>query len=75
MQVEILNPKRTLFSGDAGSMIFQGDTGEFEVLDFHKPVISLLKKGKIVIDRTKILRVNSGIMKMNDNRVLVLVEE
>ena len=34
-----------LFEGMASSVTFPGTDGEFELLDFHKPIITRLKKG------------------------------
>ncbi|MBI5300005.1 MAG: hypothetical protein A3H42_02860 [Deltaproteobacteria bacterium RIFCSPLOWO2_02_FULL_46_8] len=73
--IVILNAKRVLFEGKAESAFLQGDTGEFEILPYHCPVVSLLKKGRMVIDGTKYLNVKGGIMRFRGNRLVVLVEE
>ena len=41
-----------------------GDLGEFEVLDFHKPIISLLKKGDIIINWNKAVKIKKGVVRM-----------
>jgi len=75
VKVTILNPKRTIFSGSAESVFLPGDPWEFEVLDFHKPVISLLKHGEIIIDWKKGVFIKRGIMKLHNNELVALVEE
>lgn len=73
-KVVILAPQRTIFEGEAKSVFLPGDTGEFEILEFHKPVISLLKEGLIIIDRENSLAISRGIARMRNNELVVLVE-
>ena len=75
MKVTILNPKWTIFEDEAKSVFLPGEAGEFEVLDFHKPIISLLTKGDIVVDATKTIPISQGIVKTHDNQLVALVEE
>lgn len=70
--VTILNAKQVLFEGDAESAFFPGDEGEFEVLPFHAPIVSLLKEGSVIIDWTTTIRIKNGLMKfMNDDCVVI----
>ncbi|MFA6356496.1 MAG: hypothetical protein WCY23_05240 [Candidatus Omnitrophota bacterium] len=75
MKVTILNPKKTIFEGNAQSVFLPGDPWEFEVLDFHRPAISLLKRGEIVLDWKKSVRIKRGIVKVHNNELVALVEE
>ncbi|OIO79690.1 MAG: hypothetical protein AUJ89_04460 [Candidatus Omnitrophica bacterium CG1_02_43_210] len=74
-KVIILNPKRTIFEADAKSVFLPGDSGEFEVMEFHKPIVSLLKRGEIVIDGVKSVIIEKGVARMYNNELVVLVEE
>ncbi len=74
-KVTILNPKRVIFEGEAKSVFLSGDSGEFEILEFHKPLISILKRGEIVIDQKKSVTIDKGIMRMFKNEFVALVEE
>ena len=74
-KVTILNPKWTIFEGEAKSVFLPGEAGEFEVLDYHKPIISLLKAGEIIVDWEKSIPISKGIVKMYDNELVALVEE
>ena len=74
-KVAILNPKRTIYEGEAQSVFLPGNLGEFEVLEFHKPIISLLKQGEIVIDWNKYIPISKGVMSMHENELVALVEE
>ncbi len=49
MYLEIVTPEATLFSGEVESIAVPGVTGEFEMLNNHAPIVSLLKKGHVKI--------------------------
>lgn len=71
----ILTPERILFQGDAWSIFLPGDTGEFEILDLHKPITSLLKEGSIFVDWKIDLPIRAGAIKMVANQFVAIVEE
>jgi len=74
-KVTILNPKRTIYEGEAKSVFLPGDLGEFEILDFHKSIISLLRRGEIIIDWAKSVAITKGIVRMHGDELVALVEE
>ncbi|KAA1245279.1 F0F1 ATP synthase subunit epsilon [Aquimarina sp. RZ0] len=49
MYLEIVTPESVLFSGDVTSVAVPGVNGEFQMLDNHAPIVSLLAKGTIKI--------------------------
>ncbi len=49
MYLEIVTPEATLFSGNVESVAVPGVNGEFEMLNNHAPIISLLKAGHVKI--------------------------
>lgn len=49
MYLEIVTPEATLFSGEVESIAVPGVNGEFEMLNNHAPIVSLLKKGHVKI--------------------------
>lgn len=78
-QVLILNSRPEahdpiIYQGTSRSVFLPGETGEFEILDFHKPIISRLKKGSIVVDNEKEFRVQGGLMKMSHQNLVVMAE-
>ena len=75
MKVKILNPKHVVFSGEATSIFAPGDTGEFEILPYHAPVISLLKPGTVIVDWKKRIPVTRGILRFSNEECVALVEE
>ncbi|MGB6268220.1 MAG: F0F1 ATP synthase subunit epsilon, partial [Olleya sp.] len=49
MYLEIVSPEATLFSGEVTSVTVPGINGDFEMLNNHAPVVSLLKEGTVKI--------------------------
>ncbi len=49
MHLEIVSPEATLFSGNVTSVTVPGLNGEFQVLDNHAPIVSLLQEGNVKI--------------------------
>ncbi len=49
MHLEIISPERTLYSGEATSVIVPGADGEFQILDHHAPIVSILEEGTVKI--------------------------
>ena len=64
-----------LFEGEAGSVFLPGDLAEFELLDFHSPIVSLLRPGRVVIDWEKEIPIKRGMVKFDNNECVILVEE
>ena len=70
----ILSPERLLYEGKASSVVFPGENGVFEVMPFHKRLLSRLLSGYIIIDK-KGMRIKRGVVKVGLNQVTVIVEE
>jgi len=49
MLLEIVTPEAVLFSGEIDSVAVPGINGEFQMLNDHAPIVSLLQKGTIKI--------------------------
>ncbi len=76
MQVDILNPDATLFSGEAEVVTLPGIMGSFQILKNHASIISALSKGTITIDSNKektTFEIKGGIVEVLKNKVVVLV--
>ena len=52
MFLEIISPQQTIFSGEVTEVFLPGAEGNFEVLNDHAPIISLLQKGEIKVTKT-----------------------
>jgi F-type H+-transporting ATPase subunit epsilon len=49
MILEIVSPEAKLFSGEITSLYLPGVDGDFQILNNHAPIVSLLKKGIVKI--------------------------
>jgi F-type H+-transporting ATPase subunit epsilon len=73
--LKILNPKHVVFEGQASSVFLPGDAGEFEILAYHVPIISLLKEGDIVVDWKTRIPIKRGMIRFMNEECVVLLEE
>ena len=73
MQVLILSPQEPLFTGQAERVICPGEQGVFEVTPFHRPLVSRLIAGSIVVD-TQAFAIQRGIVKVDRDVITALVE-
>lgn len=55
MYLEIVSPEATLFNGEVESIAVPGINGEFEMLQNHAPVVSILKDGLVKISGNNIV--------------------
>jgi F-type H+-transporting ATPase subunit epsilon len=78
IQLDIVSPVKTVFSGKVTSVTAPGELGGFQVLYRHAPLISSLKIGTIKIvteeGRTQFFAISSGILEVNNNTVIILAD-
>ena len=74
LDVIVLSPKEVIFEGKASSMVVPGEQGVFEILPFHKRIISRLISGTLFINGQG-FSIRRGIVKVNKNRVIIILEE
>lgn len=78
MLLEVITPDQTLYQGNVKSVQLPGTDGSFQLLENHAPIISSLKKGAIkIVDQnnsTELIQINSGVIEMLHNKVIVLAE-
>jgi F-type H+-transporting ATPase subunit epsilon len=75
MQVDILSPDNTLFSGEAKVVTLPGVNGSFQIMNMHAPMISALAKGTVIVDNgseKQEFAVNGGIIEVVDNKIVIL---
>ena len=73
LEVVVLGPEAFLFEGKAQRVILPGEKGVFEVCPFHRPLISRLLSGVLIIDQESI-PIQRGVVKVDRNRVTAIVE-
>lgn len=54
MILEIVSPEATLFKGEVTSVALPGVNGEFQMLNNHAPIVSILTKGNVKINAQNI---------------------
>jgi F0F1-type ATP synthase epsilon subunit len=74
LNVSILNPIGVVFEGKAKRVILPGESGTFEILPFHKRILSRLVRGTITVDQQGI-PIRRGIVKASQNMVTIILEE
>ncbi|WP_178986164.1 F0F1 ATP synthase subunit epsilon [Winogradskyella helgolandensis] len=50
MYLEIVSPEATLFGGEVTSVTVPGINGEFQMLNNHAPIVSILKEGHVKVE-------------------------
>jgi F-type H+-transporting ATPase subunit epsilon len=78
MDILIISPEKTLFEGEAESVILPGTEGSFGVLNHHMPFVSILKQGRIEwYDKNRNrseIEIKGGVAEVRDNKLTVLVD-
>lgn len=76
IEVEIVTPQNTLFSGKAESVSVPGSKSPFQVLHNHAPIVSALDPGAVkIVDAngvTKYFAVSGGFAEVRNNKVSIL---
>ena len=54
MFLEIVTPEAVLFSSEVDSVVVPGINGDFQMLNNHAPIVSILGKGLIKIEASNI---------------------
>lgn len=76
MKLEIISAEKVLFKGDVKRVTLPGSLGTFTVLEQHAPLISTLTHGDVIYDTQggeKQLTIDSGVVEVLDNRVVVCI--
>ncbi len=49
MEVQIITPDKTIFSGNADLVVVPGSDGQIGILDNHAPLVSSIRKGQVKV--------------------------
>ncbi|MCX8209992.1 MAG: F-type H+-transporting ATPase subunit epsilon [Neolewinella sp.] len=52
MNISVLTPDRTIFTGNITNVVLPGVEGSFQLLDNHAPLVSALSGGKVTLQTT-----------------------
>jgi F-type H+-transporting ATPase subunit epsilon len=75
MQLEILTPDKSLYSGEVTAVTFPGTDGEFQILKDHAALVASLKAGNVKIKATKgdeQVAITGGVVEVLHNKIVVL---
>ncbi len=71
----VISPHTLIYEDEIESLFITGDTGEYELLAYHYPLLGVLAKGIIIVDWEKRIPVNGGVLKFFANECTIMVEE
>jgi F-type H+-transporting ATPase subunit epsilon len=78
MQVLVIGPDRTLFEGQAQSLVVPAYDGEVGILPRHAPFMTLLGRGTLSIREpggVRSFRVQGGFLQVVSNTVRIVAEQ
>ena len=73
LDVRILTTHQCLFEGRAMQVTLPGEAGVFEVYRFHRPLVSRLLSGVVLVDELAI-PIARGVVKVERNGVTAIVD-
>ncbi|MDR0796565.1 MAG: F0F1 ATP synthase subunit epsilon [Tannerella sp.] len=77
MNLEIISPEKTVYSGVSESVMLPGINGLFTILDRHAPIISVLTKGVVTYsvngEKAEVM-ISGGFVEAIQNNVSVCIE-
>ncbi len=77
MEIKIISEKKIIFQGQGKSIILPGKQGEFQVLENHTNIFSVLGKGEIVVEtekERKSIFISSGILELVNDKATILIQ-
>jgi F-type H+-transporting ATPase subunit epsilon len=76
MQVEVLSPDKTLYTGEADVITLPGANGSFQIMANHAAMIANLKSGQMEIKSgsdVHSFEISGGLVEVLKDKVVVLV--
>jgi F-type H+-transporting ATPase subunit epsilon len=74
LQLKIVSPEKVEFTGEVERVLVPGLQGQFEILNNHAPVISILQKGVVEYDQER-LSILGGFVEVQKNVVSLCIEK
>jgi F-type H+-transporting ATPase subunit epsilon len=78
LTVSVVSPERTLFEGEAQSIVAPAFDGELGILTNHAPMLTLLGTGTLRLRSPageRSFKVAGGFLEVSENRVRVVTEK
>lgn len=77
LKVSVVSPERTLFEGDAESVVAPAFDGEVGILTHHAPMLTLLGNGRLRVrtaGNERQFTIAGGFLEVADDRVRIVTE-
>lgn len=76
MQLDIISPDKSIFSGEVTYVGLPGSDGRFGILNDHAPIISSLREGVVNVTddagKEQEFEIKGGVVEVLNNKVIVL---
>ena len=74
LKLKIVSPEKIEFTGEVERVVVPGLQGQFEILNNHAPIISVLQKGVVTYDNEE-LPILGGFVEVQKNEVSLCIEK
>ena len=74
LQLKIVSPEKIEYTGEVERVLVPGLQGQFEILNNHAPIISILQKGVVEYDKEQ-LPILGGFVEVQKNVVSLCIEK
>jgi F-type H+-transporting ATPase subunit epsilon len=77
LQVDIVTPERSLFSGQVNMVTLPGTLGQMGILPGHAPLLSTLDIGEIILhmgNDSRFIAVSGGVVEVRPDKVTILAD-
>lgn len=74
LQLKIVSPEKVEFTGEVERVLVPGLQGQFEILNNHAPIISILQKGVVEYDKEQ-LPILGGFVEVQKSVVSLCIEK
>ena len=74
LKLKIVSPEKIEFTGEVERVVVPGLQGQFDILNNHAPIISVLQKGTVIYDKEE-LPILGGFVEVQKNEVSLCIEK
>jgi len=78
MHVRISTPEQTVFTGEADSLVVEGEKGQLEILPQHTSLVTFVRPGAAKVRQagaTKSFELGEGVLRIHNDQVVILASK
>lgn len=75
MRLRIISKAGEILDSEAKRVVLPAVNGEMEILPMHAASMIFLNQGKIFYDDAEFVAKNGGIVEVNEDKILILLDE